>query len=111
MADDGLGCRRSAQSAVQRPDAAPQTAPVDPAEGAEAADNRGGGASQPHTASDAARLGDVQHALSDARQQGGRPAEQFSEAEEAAKVPISRDEEAIYRRAFGDMIHILELAA
>lgn len=80
-------------------------------EGAEAAAMSGGGASHPHTASDAARLGDAQQTLSDARHHSGRPAEQPSQAEEAAKVPIFREEEPIYRRAFGDMIHILELAA
>ena len=86
--------------------------PVDPAEGAEAAANeRRDGASQLHadSATGVARLSDAN--LADARQQGGRPFKHSSEdAEEDGKVPISRDEEAQYRRAFGDMIHILELA-
>ena len=82
-------------------------------EGAEVAANKGDGGPQLYAASaaDAATLGDADHAPSDARQPGGRPFEQSSEAKEANKVPISRDEGAIYRRAFGDMIHILELAA
>ena len=106
-----LTCCRSSHDAGPGPQAGSQTTPADPMKGTEAAANEGGDPSRLQSASDAhvARVVAEKQASLEARQQSSGVVEPAAE-EEDSKVPVTRDEEARYRGAFGQMIHILEFA-
>jgi hypothetical protein len=84
---------------------------LDPVEGAEAAAADGDGSAQREDPvhADAQRLGTARQAVEEAV---CGPEQVLPGAQvEDGKVPIVHEEEADYRNKFGDLIHILRIAA
>ena len=85
---------------------------MNPAEGAEAAAIEGDDSSQPQDRlrADAQRLGPARQTVEEGLPTDVGLVEPATEVE-GGKVPIVHEEEAEYRSKFGDLIHILKIAA